>query len=158
MDTDEAVGKGYDSLPPHQESPGRSNPTQQGYGLTLWQFTSKESPGVTVLVDEAFGGRCLDLEGSAFMNVNDTVKMAWGGGPVPFSPLDHVRTEQRGVIVKSDVTLPVPRSLYIIYIMWYIHSVVAAQKQVPKEHQYFRHWQEVHYGCWEGLIEKQEHT
>lgn len=29
-----------------------------------------------MLVDEAFGGRCLDLEGSAFMNVNDTVKMA----------------------------------------------------------------------------------
>lgn len=68
MDTDEAVGKGYDSPPP-QENPGRSNPvTQQGYGLPLWQFILRVSPSVTELVDEAFGGRCLDLEGSAFMN------------------------------------------------------------------------------------------
>lgn len=71
--------------------------------------------------------------------VNDTVKMARGDGLALFSPLDHVRTEQRGVIVKSDVTPPLPRSLYIIYIMWYIQSVVAAQKHVPREHQYFGH-------------------
>lgn len=71
--------------------------------------------------------------------VNDTVKMAQGGGLALFSPLDHVRSEQRGIIVKSDVTPLVPRSLYIIYIMWYIQSMVAAQKQVPREHQYFGH-------------------